>query len=137
MLDRLANLATRRARTVLIIAVIGAVVAGALGSGVAKRLDPYGADDPATESVQADNRLHHAGFQDLGVIALVRGGEVSSPHTKQRVQSLAAEIAKDPAAGHIADYYNTGSSAFVSRDGKSTYLSVALKPTDDKAQQDA
>src|SRR5436190_19988977 len=137
MLDRLANLATLRGRTVVIVAVIVAVVAGALGSGVAKRLDPYGAEDPATESVQADNRLDDAGFQDLGVIALVQGVQVSSPQTKDRVQSLAAQISKDPAAGHITDYYNTGSRAFVSRDGQSTYLAVALKPTDDKARQDA
>jgi uncharacterized membrane protein YdfJ with MMPL/SSD domain len=137
MLSALANLATRRGRTVVIAAVIGALVAGALGAGVASRLDPYGADDPSTESVQADNRLDDAGFQDLGIIALVSGVDVSSPATKHRVESLASEISQDPAVGRITDYYDTGSRAFVSRDGKSTYLSVALKPTDDKARQDA
>jgi uncharacterized membrane protein YdfJ with MMPL/SSD domain len=120
----------------VIAAVIGALVAGALGAGVASRLDPYGADDPSTESVQADNRLDDAGFQDLGIIALVSGVDVSSPATKHRVESLASEISQDPAVGRITDY-DTGSRAFVSRDGKSTYLSVALKPTDDKARQDA
>jgi uncharacterized membrane protein YdfJ with MMPL/SSD domain len=137
MLAALANLATRRARTVVIAAVVGAVIAGALGAGVASRLDPYGADDPATQSVQADNRLDDAGFQDLGVIVLLTNADVNSAATKHRVESLASIIAKDPAAGRITDYYDTGSSAFVSRDGTSTYLAVALRPTDDKARQDA
>ena len=52
MLNALANLATRRSRTVVVAAVLASVLAGALGGGVASRLDPYGADDPATESVQ-------------------------------------------------------------------------------------
>src|SRR3954470_3959000 len=108
MLSALADLAVRRGRRVVVLALIGAVVAGVFGSGVAKRLDPYGADDPATESVQADNRLDDAGFQDLGVIALVNG-DVSSPATKQRVNSVAAQISKDQAVGRITDFYDTGS----------------------------
>jgi uncharacterized membrane protein YdfJ with MMPL/SSD domain len=137
MLNALANLATRRSRTVIVAAVLASVVAGALGAGVASRLDPYGADDPATESIQADNRLDDAGFQDLGLVAVVRGGDVSSSQTKHRVESLASRISQDPAVGRINDYYDTGSRAFVSKDGRSTYLAVTLKPTDDKAQQDA
>lgn len=137
MLNALANLATHRARRVVVLALIGAGIAGVLGAGVASRLDPYGADDASTESVQADHRLNDAGFQDLGVIALVRGVDVSSDEAKHRVQALAARISRDPAVGQVTDYYNTGSKAFVSKDGRSTYLAVALKPTDDKARQDA
>jgi uncharacterized membrane protein YdfJ with MMPL/SSD domain len=137
MLNALANLASRRPRRVVVAAVIGAVAAGALGAGVASRLDPYGDDDPATESVQADNRLEDAGYQELGLIALVRGVDVASPQTKHRVESLASKISKDPAVGRIADYYSTGSGDFVSTDGRSTYLAVDLQPTDDKARQDA
>ena len=133
MLQALANIVTRRARTVLVAALAVSVLAGVLGAGVASRLDPYGADDPATESVQADNRLAAAGFQSLGAIALLRGVDVSSPGTKQRLESLASRIAKDPAVGRISDYYTTGSRAFLSRDGHSTYLAAALGPHDDKA----
>ncbi|OLE35445.1 MAG: hypothetical protein AUG48_10580 [Actinobacteria bacterium 13_1_20CM_3_68_9] len=137
MLNTLANLATRRARTVVVTALLASVVAGALGAGVASRLDPYGDDDPATESVQADNRLDSAGFQNLGLIALLRGADVSSPRTRHRVDSLASRISQDPAVGRIADYYTTGSRDFVSADGHSTYLAVDLQPHDDKARQDA
>ena len=116
MLNAMADLATRRSRTVIVSALIASIVAGALGAGVASRLQPYGADDPATESVQADSRLEAAGFQDLGVIALLSGVDATSPQAKHRVKALATRISRDPAVGRISDYYNTGSRAFVSRD---------------------
>ncbi len=137
MLGALANLATRRSRTVIASAIVAFVIAGALGAGVADRLDPYGAEDPATESVQADQRLDDAGHQGLGMIALVRGIDVSSPWTKQRLEHLASRISRDQAVGRIDDYYTTGSKAFVSKDGSATYLAVSLKPTDDKESQEA
>src|SRR5262245_29952631 len=108
MLRALADLATRRSRTVIVGALIASIVAGALGAGVASRLQPYGADDPATESVQADDRLQAAGFQDLGVIALLSGVDATSAQTKHRVKALAARISRDPAVGRISDYFNTG-----------------------------
>src|SRR5919198_1621281 len=37
----------------------------------------------------------------------------------------------------VTGYYDTGSRDFVSRDGKETYVAVALRPTADKARQDA
>ena len=49
MLSRLATFLYAHGRRVLLVAVIGAVVAGAFGSGVAKHLSPYGANDPATQ----------------------------------------------------------------------------------------
>src|ERR671915_106491 len=79
MMDRLARLADRRARRVLAIAALFFVVAGALGAGVADRLDPYGADDPDTESVIAAERLEGAGFRETGVVVLVDGADVRSP----------------------------------------------------------
>jgi len=89
MLDRLALLAQRRGRRVIVAAVVFAVAAGALGAGVADRLDPYGADDPATESVKAADRLQDAGYRETGVIVLINpsrstrrpaaGGSTRSP----------------------------------------------------------
>ena len=137
MLNSLANLAIRRSRAVVVTAVLASIVAGALGAGVASRLDPYGDDDPATESVQADNRLDDAGFQDLGLIALVRGVDVSSPQTKHRVAvDWLAHLRGSSGRPH-SRLLHTGSRDFVSADGRATYLAVDLKPTDDKEQQDA
>ena len=60
MLARLASFLYAHGRKVLLAALIGVVAAGVFGFGVAKRLSPYGADDPATQSVQASNRYKTA-----------------------------------------------------------------------------
>ena len=70
MLTRLAILLHAHGRRVLLVSVIGAAIAGAFGVGVAKHLSPYGATDPATQSVQAGNRFQHAASHqiDAGVV---------------------------------------------------------------------
>jgi RND superfamily putative drug exporter len=137
MIDRLARLADRRARRVLILAGVFFVVAGALGAGVASRLDPYGADDPDTESVIALDRLQEAGYRDTGVVVLVRGVDVRSAQGRGRVERLARRLEADRDVALVGDFPSTHSPDFVSKDGRSTYLAVALRPTDDDAQGDA
>jgi uncharacterized membrane protein YdfJ with MMPL/SSD domain len=137
MFDRLAQLADRRGKRVVIVAVVLSVIAGALGAGVADRLDPYGADDPATESVKAAERLEDAGYRDTGVIVLVDGVNVESDAGRDRIEALAAEIRADEDVTDVASFYTADSPDFVSRDGDSTYLAVRLAPTDDGDIQDA
>jgi uncharacterized membrane protein YdfJ with MMPL/SSD domain len=131
VMERLARLADRRARRVVIVAVVFFVFAGALGAGVANRLDPYGADDPATESVIADHRLEAAGYRETGVVVLLDGVE------RKRIAALTRTLRADRDVASVSSYLNTGNRAFVSRDGTKTYLAVALRPTDDREQQDA
>jgi RND superfamily putative drug exporter len=137
MMDRLARLADRRARRVLVIAGIFFVVAGALGAGVADRLAPYGADDPDTESVKATDLLQDAGYRDTGVVVLVQGVDVRSAAGRARVEELARKLSSDRDVASVADFASTRSPDFVSKDGRSTYLAAALRPTDDDAQGDA
>jgi uncharacterized membrane protein YdfJ with MMPL/SSD domain len=137
MFERLAQLADRRGKRVVIAAVVLSVIAGALGAGVADRLDPYGADDPATESVKAADRLEDAGYREAGVIVLVDGVDVDSAAGRERIEALAREVRADEDVTDVASFYATDSRDFVSRDGDSTYLSVRLAPTDDGDIQDA
>ena len=67
MFDALANLAQRRRKLVVLIAVVLFAFAGALGGGVADKLDPYGAEDPDTEAVIADQRLQDQGYRAAGI----------------------------------------------------------------------
>jgi uncharacterized membrane protein YdfJ with MMPL/SSD domain len=137
MLERLALLADRRGRTVVATAVIVAVVAGVLGAGVADRLDPYGADDPATESVKAADRLERAGHREAGVVVLVDDVDVDSPAGRERIEALSERIRSDADVARVASFYTTGSRDFVSRDGGSTFIAVQLSPTEDDEIQDA
>ena len=137
MMERLARLADRRARGVVIVAVLLAIAAGALGAGVADRLDPYGAEDPATESVKAADRLEAAGYRETDIIALVEGVQVGTPAGRERVEAVADRIRADRDVAGVASFYSTGARDLVSRDGRSTYLAVQLSPTDDGEIQDA
>jgi uncharacterized membrane protein YdfJ with MMPL/SSD domain len=136
MFDALARLADRRAKRVVILAVALFVVAGGLGGSVANRLAPYGADDPATETVKAKNLLEDSGYRGTGVVVLFKHADVSQPGTRARVEGIERELRHRRDVASVTGYYDSGSRAFVSRDGTSTYVAVALWPTDDKAWQD-
>lgn len=137
MFDALARLATNRAKLVVALAVIGSIAAGALGSGVANRLDPYGADDKTTESIQATKRLQAAGYRDVSVVVLVQGGNVDAAATKSRVAALEKELRANEDVAGVTGFYDTSSRDFVSADGTKTYLGVSLRSTDDKDRQQA
>src|SRR5829696_7267567 len=89
MTERLARLADRRAKRVVAVALVLFAVAGGLGAGVAQRLDPFGADDPGTESVIAGERLQEAGYRETGVIVLLRGTDPQEPAGRERVAVIA------------------------------------------------
>jgi uncharacterized membrane protein YdfJ with MMPL/SSD domain len=137
MFDYLARLANGRARRVGLFAIVFFLLAGAIGGSVADRLDPYGAEDPDTETVKAMDRLEEAGLRVPAVIVVVRDAPVADSATKQRVMALEREIRGRPDVASVTGYYDTRSPAFVSRDGGSTYFAVALKATGDKALQEA
>jgi uncharacterized membrane protein YdfJ with MMPL/SSD domain len=137
MFNALARLAQRYGRFVVIGGFIAAIAAGAIGGGVAKQLDPYGADDKNTESVQANDRLQAAGYRDTALVVLLQHANVDQASTGARVAALSQKISSDGDVAKVAGFYDTGSRAFVSRDGDATYLAVSLKPTGDKAGQDA
>jgi RND superfamily putative drug exporter len=136
-MERLARLVDRRSRQVLILAAVFFVVAGAFGARVADHLDPYGADDPGTESVIASRRLEQAGFRETGVIVLVEGVDARSAAGRERVAAVTRKLQHDPDVASVAGFLNTGSRDFISHDGQATYLAVGLKPTDDQARHDA
>jgi len=137
MFDYLAQLADGKAKRVALLALVFFLVAGAVGGGVADRLDPYGAEDPATETVQAMDRLEEAGLRIPAVIAVVEDAPVASPATRQRVESLEQQVRDRPDVASVTGYYDTRSKAFVANDGQSTYFAVALKATEDKPWQEA
>ncbi|HLM30766.1 MAG TPA: MMPL family transporter [Solirubrobacterales bacterium] len=137
MLDRIARLAQARGRRIVVIASILFAVAGVLGSGVADHLAPYGADDPDTESVKADELLQAAGYRETGLVVLIDGVDVTTAAGKQRVAELARELRAEPDVAAVTGYLDGGIGDFVSRNGDATYLSVQLAPTDDKEAQDA
>jgi uncharacterized membrane protein YdfJ with MMPL/SSD domain len=137
MFDALARLADGNARRIGLFAILFFLLAGALGGSVADRLDPYGADDPATEAVEAREQLEDAGLRVPAVIAVVTDAPVADPATRARVEALERSVRKRDDVQSVTGYYDTRSPVFVSHDRRSTYFAVALKPTGDKELQEA
>jgi RND superfamily putative drug exporter len=125
---------------VLFVAVIGAAVAGVFGTGVAKHMSPYSANDPATQSVQATNRFEHAAGRqiDAGVVALVSSGEVNSTRARQRVNQVVVRLRANADIARVVSFYDTHDPAMVARNGRSTYVVAYFKPlSDSRIKNDA
>ena len=140
MFAAIAQLAYRRPRRVVAVAVAFAVAAAVLGGSVADRLYPYGADDPATGSVKATEHLGQAGGLDpaIGLVALVEtGAPARSDAARAKVGRVARALRREKTVGRVDTFYRGGSRAMVSRDGRSQYLAVHFKHISDKAEQDA
>lgn len=137
MTRRLARAIDRRPGRIVIAASVFFVLAAALGASVANRLNPYNAEDSATESIHVKRELERAGYRPPGVFVIVRDAPVSEPATRPRVLSLERTLRRRADVSSVSGYYDTGSRNFVSQDGHSTYLIVALRPTADRQEQEA
>ena len=136
MFDALARLANSRGKLVVGLAILFFAVAGAVGGGVADKLDPYGADDPDTETVKAGEQLREAGHRDTSVVVLI-DGDVESPDVERRVARVEAELEANGDVASVSGVDSTRQLDFVAEDGSAQYLAVTLKPTDDKERQNA
>ena len=137
MFDALARLADGRSKLVAGLAVLFFLVAGAVGGGVADKLDPYGADDSSTETVKAAERLQDAGHRDTSVVVLIENAPSESPQTERRVTRIREVLAENRDIESVAGIDSTRQLDFVAEDGNAQYLVIALKPTDDKELQAA
>jgi RND superfamily putative drug exporter len=123
---------------VLYVTVVGAVIAGVFGSSVANHLSPYGANDPATQSVQATNRFQNATDREIdpGVVALVTVGNVHTATAQNRVDQVTAQLQHGPDVASAVSYYDTHDPAMVSRDGRQTYIVAYFRPKSDSQLKD-
>ena len=129
-MTRLANLAIRAPRRVLAVALALFLAAGAFGGSVADRLDPYGADDPATESVQADETIRRAsGLEsEPGIVVLVQTPQgVRSTSGRARVARVVAVLRREPTVGRVTSILAAPDPSLIARDGRATYVPVVMR----------
>ena len=136
MLNRLANLAGGHPKRVLLFAAAFFALAGVLGSGVADRLDPYGADDPDKESFIAKERLEEAGYREPQAIVLIENADPATPEGAERIEEVTALVTEIEGVRSATGFLDTESPAFISEDGDSTYLSVQIAATEDDEIQE-
>jgi RND superfamily putative drug exporter len=140
MLTRLARIATRRSRAVLLAAVVFAVLAGVLGGGVAANLVSGGFEDPASDSSRADELL--ADRFDTGVPNLVLvvtapdGADVDSPDVAAAGRALTAELANEDHVDDVVGYWSDGGAPPLrSDDGDRALVVARIEGTDDEVDE--
>jgi uncharacterized membrane protein YdfJ with MMPL/SSD domain len=137
MFDALAHFANGNARRIGIAAILFFVLAVAIGGSVASRLDPYGADDPATETVEAREQLEDAGLRVPAVLAVVKDAPVGKASSRARVEALERSVRRRADVEAVSGYYDTHLPSFAAKDRRSSYFVVSLKATGDKELQEA
>ncbi len=132
MLSRFAHLATRRPRAVLVAAVVFVALAGGYGGGVAADLVAGGFEDPATESVRAEEAL--ADRFDTGVpnlVLLVTAPEgVDDPAAAAAGRALTDHLAAEAGVADVVSYWSEGGAPPL-RNGDGTRALVVARITGD------
>ena len=112
-MQRVAKFVVRRRVMVLVLAVLGMIVAGAVGGGVASKLSNGGFDDPQAESVVAAGVL----AEEFGVapadivIVATAPGSVDAESAKAAGIALGEALAAEEHVTSVNSYWTLGSPA--------------------------
>jgi uncharacterized membrane protein YdfJ with MMPL/SSD domain len=140
MFSRIADLVDHHPWRVLAGALAIVAIAVPLGIPVRGHLKPRGFDVAGSGSAQARAIVAQATGTDpaSSVLALVRlGSRIDTADAQGTIAGVEARLRRDPAVAGVYDWRSAHNPAMVGRDRRSTYVIAALRPLDDKAQEDA
>ncbi|MET7458319.1 MMPL family transporter [Streptomyces sp. NPDC005574] len=139
MFERIAELAIRRARLVLIVAVVATALMGALGSGAFTKLLGGGFDDPASQSTRARDLIDKKFGGETNLVLLVRAGDgrVDTPSAEQNGKALVASLKKEKTLANVVSYWDTGSAQLLSKDGREAMVLAHVKGDPTQQQKNA
>ncbi|MEU1567155.1 MMPL family transporter [Streptomyces mirabilis] len=139
MFERIADLAIRRARLVLIVAVVATALMGALGSGAFTKLLGGGFDDPASQSTRARNLIDKKFGGETNLVLLVRAGDgrVDTPSAEQNGKALVASLKKEKTLANVVSYWDTRSTQLLSKDGREAMVLAHVKGDPTQQQKNA
>lgn len=108
---KLADLVVRGRVPILILALVGLVVAGAVGGGVADRLSSGGFEDPAAESAIASEFLvDNFGVRSPDLVLVATStGSIDSPEAIASGMSLTQALAAEKGVTAVSSYWSLGS----------------------------
>ena len=134
MLTRLADIAVRRRKLVLLTTLFVFVVAGAVGGGVASKLSTGGFDDASSESGRVAAILDETFDQgDPEVVLVVSSPNgVDDPAVAAAGQRLTQRLAGEDGLYNVVSYWSLGSPPpLKSDDGTTALVFAAIDGTDD------
>ncbi|MBW5423660.1 MMPL family transporter [Streptomyces sp. BG9H] len=139
MFERIAELAIRRSRLVLVIAVVAVALMGALGAGAFGKLLGGGFDDPSSQSSRARQVIDDRFGGETNLVLLVRaaGGRIDTPGAERSGRALVAELRKEQDLDNVVSYWDTTSPDLRSKDGREALVLARVKGHDTEQQENA
>ncbi|MFJ9585634.1 MMPL family transporter [Streptomyces acidicola] len=120
MFERMAELAIRRSRLVLIVAVLAVALMGVVGAGAFDKLQGGGFDDPASPSTRAAKVIDEKFGGETNLVLLVRSpdGRIDAPASRESGRDLVADLKEDKRLSNVVSYWETNSPDLRSQDGR-------------------
>ncbi|MFG3320679.1 MMPL family transporter [Streptomyces sp. NPDC048171] len=139
MFERIAELAVRRSRLVLVITAVAVVLMGVLGAGAFGKLLPGGFDDPSSQSSRAKAVISDKFGGESNLVLLVRApeGGVDTEAVKRQGTELAADLRKEDTVANVVSYWDTGNPDLRSRDGDQAMVLAHVKGGDTEERENA
>ncbi|WBB63346.1 MMPL family transporter [Streptomyces sp. WMMC500] len=119
MLSRIAELAIRRARPLLLLAALAVAVMAVVGFGAFGKLSGGGFSDPDAPSSRAEQVIEEEFGGDTNLVLLVdaeRGGP-DAPAAAERGRAIADGLRAEETVSHVVSYWDRDDASLKSRDG--------------------
>ncbi len=125
MFERIAELAIRRARLVLVVAVVAVALMGAVGRKRVRPVEGGGYDDPASPSTKANQAIEAKFGGETNLVFLVRapGSRLDAPDAERAGRALVADLRDDPNLENVVAYWDAKQPALRSEDGREAWCS--------------
>lgn len=139
MFERIAELAIRRSRLVLVVAVVVVALMGAVGAGAFSKLLGGGFADPASQSTRAGEVIDKRFGGETNLVLLVRAadGRVDTPAAQKTGRALVADLKNEKTLANVVSYWETDSPDLRSRDGREAMILAHVKGDETQQQKNA
>ncbi|MGA5121929.1 MMPL family transporter [Streptomyces pseudogriseolus] len=139
MFERIADLAIRRARLVLVVAVVAVALMGAVGAGAFGQLKGGGYDDPASPSTKAGQAIEEKFGGETNLVFLVSapGSRLDAPDAERAGRALVADLRDDPHLENVVAYWDAKQPALRSEDGREALVLAHVKGDETEQRKNA
>ncbi|GAA2610823.1 MULTISPECIES: MMPL family transporter [Streptomyces] len=139
MFERVAELAIRRSRLILAVAVALVAFMGFLGGGAFTKLLPGGFDDPNSQSSRAAEVIDDKFGGETNLVLLVSSpdGRVDTPAAKESGQALVADLKGEKNLANVYSYWDTNLADLRSEDGNQALVLAHVKGEEAELQENA
>lgn len=139
MFERLAELAIRRSRLVLVVTVVVVALMGVVGAGAFGKLLGGGFDDPASQSTRAAEVIDEKFGGETNLVLLVRApdGRADAPAARKSGEALVAGLKKEKRLTNVVSYWDADSPGLLSRDGTEAMVLAHVRGDETQRQENA